>query len=144
MSDKNVGKNPIQTTIDNWLEGWNNKNIEKILENYTDDAEIYDPKIKELMPDQKELFVKGKDEIRDYIDTIWVFFPNLQLKPVGLWIKGKIKGTKSLLEYFIYPDKEKNAYTDAVVKFFLDKNNKIRGEFLYYGLGYTEDKKEDK
>ncbi|NPA54504.1 MAG: nuclear transport factor 2 family protein [Aquificae bacterium] len=141
--EKNTsGKNPIQETIDNWIEGWNTQDVDQILKSYTDDAEIYDPKIKEFMPDKKELFVKGKDEIEDYIKTIWVFFPNLQIKPVGLWIKQKMGGAEAILEYFIYPDKEKQAYTDAMVKFFLDKDNKIRGEFIYYGLGYKDEKEE--
>ncbi len=141
--DNNGGKNPVQITIDNWIEGWNTKDIQKILENYTDDAEVYDPKIKELMPDKVELAAKGKEEIEDYINTVFAFFPNLEIKPVGLWIKGKVKGAEAILEYFIYPDKDKPAYTDAIAKFFLDENNKIRGEFLYYGLGYTEKKEQE-
>ncbi|RMA97779.1 nuclear transport factor 2 family protein [Hydrogenothermus marinus] len=131
-------KNPIQITIDNWIEDFNNKNIDKLLENYTEEAEIYDPKIKELMPDKKELFVKGKEEIKDYFNTVFLLFPNISVKPVGLWIKQKVGGAEAILEYFIYPDKDKKAYTDAVVKFFLDKENKIKGEFIYYGLGYAE------
>ncbi len=140
MSEEKLSKSPIQVTIDNWIENWNKHDIGKILENYTDDAEIYDPKIKELMPDKKELFVKGKEEIKDYLNTVFLLFPNIEIKPVGLWIKQKLGGSEAILEYFIYPDKEKPAYTDAVVKFFLDKDNKIKGEFLYYGLGYTEKK----
>jgi hypothetical protein len=135
-----IEKPPIQIAIDNWIEGWKEHNIEKILQNHTEDAEIYDPKIKEIMPDKKELFVKGKEEIEDYLRTIFLLFPNINIKPVGLWIKQKIGGSEAILEYFIYPDKEKLAYTDAMVKFFLDKDNKIKGEFIYYGLGYTEKK----
>ena len=131
-------KNPIQIAVDTWIEGWNDHNIEKIVQNYTEDAEIYDPKIKELMPDKKELFVKGKEEIEDYLKTIFLLFPNIQIKPAGLWIKQKIGGAEAILEYFIYPDKDKKAYTDAMVKFFIDKDNKIKGEFIYYGLGYRE------
>jgi len=142
--NQNGIKNPIQGTIDNWIEGWNTKDIDKILSSYTEDAEIYDPKIKEFLPDKTQLFVKGKEDIQDYIKTIWVFFPKLKIKPVGLWIKQKPSGAEAILEYFVYPDEEKGAYTDAIVKFFLDKDNKIKGEFIYYGLGYTEEKKEEK
>ncbi len=131
-------KNPIQIAIDKWIEGWNKHNIEEIAEIYTEDAEIYDPKIKEIMPDKKELFVKGKEEIKDYLKTVFLLFPDIEIKPVGLWIKKKIGGSEAILEYFVYPDKNKKAYTDAVVKFFLDKEDKIKGEFIYYGLGYVE------
>lgn len=131
-------KNPVQITIDKWIEGWNKHNVEKVIENYVEDGEIYDPKIKELMPDKRELFVKGKGEIKDYLKTVFLLFPDIEIKPVGLWIKNKVGGFEAILEYFIYPDKNKKAYTDAVAKFFLDKENKIKGEFIYYGLGYTE------
>ncbi|EDP73983.1 nuclear transport factor 2 family protein [Hydrogenivirga sp. 128-5-R1-1] len=72
-------KNPIQVAVDSWIEGWNEHNVEKILQNYVEDGEIYDPKIKELMPDKKELFVKGKEEIEDYLNTIFLLFPKISI-----------------------------------------------------------------
>ncbi len=123
-------KSPIQITVDSWIEGWNERNIDRIMENYADTAELYDPKIKEFY---KDTFVlEGKKPIRDYYTIILKLFPELKIKPLGLWIKGH----DALLEYYIYTTPETKI--DVVTKFYINKNYKIQGQFNYYGLSYRE------
>ncbi len=128
---KNVGKSPVQETIDKWIEGWNEHNLDKIMEVYADTAELYDPKIKEVYPDSLTLI--GKENIKKYFSIILKVFPELKIKPLGLWIKGN----DALLEYYIYTNPESKI--DVISKFYLNKDYKIQGHFVYYGLSYKEE-----
>lgn len=130
------GKSPVQETVDKWIEGWNEHNIEKIMECYADTAELYDPKIKEIYPET--LTLVGKENIKKYYEIILKVFPQIKIQPLGLWIKGH----DALLEYYIYTSEDAKA--DVVSKFYLNKEYKIQGHFVYYGLSYKEVKEEDK
>ncbi|WP_457641654.1 nuclear transport factor 2 family protein [Persephonella sp.] len=128
------GKNPVQETVDQWIGSWNEKNLEKILENYADTAELFDPKTKEVIPEKFTL--EGKNELRKYFSVILNVFPEINIKPLGLWIKGH----NALLEYYIYTSPETKI--DVISKFYLNKDYKIQGHFIYYGLSYKEMKEE--
>ncbi len=129
------GKSPVQITVDNWMESWNEKNLEKILDNYSETAELFDPKTKEVI--HEKFTLEGIDELRRYFSVILNLFPRLKIKPIGLWIKGHT----ALLEYYIYTSEETKI--DVVSKFYLNRDYKIQGHFIYYGLSYKEIK-EDK
>ncbi|NPA52322.1 MAG: nuclear transport factor 2 family protein [Aquificae bacterium] len=126
----------IKQVIDNWIEGWNEKNLDKIMESYADTAELYDPKIKEFYTDT--FVLTGKENIRNYFSIIMKLFPELQIKPLGLWLKGY----DAILEYYIYTTPETKV--DVVSKFYINKYYKIQGQFMYYGLSYKEIKEEGK
>ncbi len=129
--EEKKGKSPIQETIDKWIEGWNEHDIDKIIETYADTAELYDPKIKEVYPENFTL--EGKENIKKYYSVILKVFPQMKIKPLGLWIKGH----DALLEYYIYTSPETKI--DVVSKFYMNKENKIQGHFVYYGLSYKEE-----
>ncbi len=128
---KKVGRSPVQETIDKWIEAWNEHNLDKIMEVYADTAELYDPKIKEVYPESFTL--EGKENIKKYFSIILKVFPEMKIKPLGLWIKGN----DALLEYYIYTNPESKV--DVVSKFYLNKDYKIQGHFVYYGLSYKEE-----
>ncbi|WP_457621499.1 nuclear transport factor 2 family protein [Persephonella sp.] len=128
------GKSPVQITVDNWIESWNNRDLNRILENYADTAELFDPKTKEVFPDKFTLV--GTDEIKKYFSVVLNVFPELKIKPLGLWIKGHT----ALLEYYIYTAEDTKI--DVISKFYLNKDYKIQGHFIYYGLSYKELKEE--
>lgn len=127
-------KSPVQKTIDNWIDGWNEHNIEKIMENYAETAELYDPKIKEIYPET--LTLVGKENIKKYYEVVLKVFPEIKIKPLGLWLKGH----DALLEYYIYVSSDSKV--DVISKFYLNKEFKIQGHFVYYGLSYKETKGE--
>ncbi|SNZ02986.1 SnoaL-like domain-containing protein [Persephonella hydrogeniphila] len=123
-------KSPIQQTVDSWIDGWNEHNIDKIIENYAETAELYDPKIKELYPET--LTLVGKENIKKYYEVVLKLFPEIKIKPLGLWIKNH----EALLEYYVYT--QKDAKADVISKFYMNRENKIQGHFVYYGLSYKE------
>lgn len=125
----------IKNLIDSWIEGWNNKNLDKIMECYSQSAELFDPKVKEAFPEKFVLV--GSDEIKKYFKIILSLYPELKVKPRGLWLKGEYE---ALLEYDIYTEKDKRI--DVISKFYFSKSKKIQGHFVYYGLSYQEVKRE--
>ena len=129
-----MGKSPLQETVDNWIEGWNSHDLEKIMNSYAETAELYDPKIKDIYPDR--LTIVGKENIKKYFSVILKVFPKIKIKPRGLWIKEN----EALLEYYIYTDEDSKA--DVISKFYINKDKKIQGHFVYYGLSYKEMKEE--
>jgi len=128
-------KSPVQETVDNWIDGWNQHDIDKIIENYAETAELYDPKIKEIYPET--LTLVGKENIRKYFEIVLKVFPEIKIKPLGLWIKGH----DAILEYYIYTSED--AKVDVISKFYLNKEYRIQGHFVYYGLSYREVKEEE-
>ncbi|RUM60738.1 MAG: hypothetical protein DSY59_02585 [Persephonella sp.] len=124
-------ENNLKKLIDNWIEGWNEKNINKIMENYSKSAELFDPKIKEAFPEK--LTLTGEDELKKYFKIILSLYPKLKIKPRGLWLKGDYE---ALLEYDIYTDEDRKI--DVISKFYFSKDKKIQGHFVYYGLSYQE------
>ncbi len=129
--EQQKGKSPVQEAVDRWIEAWNEHNVDRIMEVYADTAELYDPKIKEVYPESFTL--EGKENIKNYFSVILKVFPELKIKPMGLWIKGH----DALLEYYIYTSPE--AKIDVISKFYLNKDYKIQGHFVYYGLSYKEE-----
>ena len=127
-------KSPVQQRVDSWIESWNEHNLDKIMENYAETAELFDPKIKDVYPDI--LTLEGKESIKNYYNVVLKVFPELKIKPLGLWIKNHV----ALLEYYIYTSEY--AKIDVISKFYLNKENKIQGHFVYYGLSYKELKEE--
>ncbi len=127
----------LKIVIDTWIEGWNNRDLEKILSAYTEKAELFDPKIKEAFPDK--LTLEGKENLKTYFNIIMKIYPRLKIKPRGLWLKGDYE---ALLEYDLYVDEDKKV--DVISKFYFSKDKKIQGHFVYYGLSYqVMDKKEE-
>ena len=123
--------NSLKEVIDGWIEGWNNKNLDKIMESYSKTAELFDPKIREIFPEK--FVLSGEEELKGYFDIILSLYPDLKIKPRGLWLKGD---HEALLEYDIYVQEDRRV--DVISKFYFNKDKKIQGHFVYYGLSYQE------
>ena len=130
-------ENKLKEVIDNWIEGWNEKNLEKIMESYSKTAELFAPKITEAFPEKFTL--AGEEELKKYFKIILSLYPKLKIKPRGLWLKGDYE---ALLEYDIYTEEDRRI--DVISKFYFSKDKKIQGHFVYYGLSYQEIKKDNK
>ncbi|RUM60946.1 MAG: hypothetical protein DSY66_03265 [Persephonella sp.] len=124
-------ENKLKELIDRWIEGWNGKDLDKILSCYTNSAELFDPKVKEAFPEKFTL--TGSDELKGYFKIILSLYPNLKVKPRGLWLKGEYE---ALLEYDLYTEEDRKV--DVISKFYFSKDKKIQGHFVYYGLSYKE------
>ncbi len=136
MGENKTEKSPVQITIDKWIEGWNKHDINIIMETYAEQPEIFDQKIKDVFPDKNDFKLENKEEIKEYFQAILETFPDIKIKPHGLWLKFN----EALLEYYMYL--KEDSYIDMISKFYLNKQHKIQGQFNYYGLGYIEPKKE--
>jgi len=121
--------NELKALIDRWIDGWNERDLDKLLSVYTESAELFDPKIKEAFPDK--LTLAGKENLKTYFNIIMKLYPRLKIKPRGLWLKGDYE---ALLEYDLYVDDDKKV--DVISKFYFSKDKKIQGHFVYYGLSY--------
>ena len=62
-----------------WLEAFNARQLDKLLDLYTDDAEHFSPKLKVHKPETEGL-VKGKDALRDWWEGAYLRLPTLFYK----------------------------------------------------------------
>jgi len=66
-----------------WLEAFNQHDLEKLLHLYNDDAQHYSPKLKLEYPDTLGL-IKGKAALRSWWQEAFERFPSLQYKLLHL------------------------------------------------------------
>lgn len=60
----------------NWLDAFNNRNLEKLLALYHDSAQHYSPKLKQRMPHTQGL-IKGKELLRTWWQDAFERLPDL-------------------------------------------------------------------
>ena len=63
-----------QAFADEWLQAWNNRDVEAILAHYTDDIELRSPIAAHLLGNASGI-VTGKALLRDYVTTVFDAFP---------------------------------------------------------------------
>lgn len=78
-----------------WIDSWNNHDLERILSHYTDDFEMTSPFIALIMK-QSNGTLKGKEQIRNYWQKSLEKFPDLHFELIDCLI-----GTNSLVLYYI-------------------------------------------
>ena len=78
-----------------WLEAWNNRDVDAILAHYTDDLELRSPIAAHLLGDPSGLVV-GKALLRDYVTTVFQAFPDKR----RLSLHGVCQGVGSVIVQF--------------------------------------------
>lgn len=69
----------VKKFANQWLESWNEHDLGKILEYYSEDIEITSPLLK--LKERNELaFLKGKIIVTDYWQNSFLKFPNLNFE----------------------------------------------------------------
>jgi ketosteroid isomerase-like protein len=67
----------LEAFAKDWIEAFNSKNLDHILSHYTEDVELYSPRVKLVMGDPSGK-VKGKKALRDYFSTALARSPDLR------------------------------------------------------------------
>ena len=91
-----------------WIEAWNDHDIEKILSHYAEDIEFYSPVIKQLGT-TSEGVIKDKNTLKDYFTKALGLYPDLFF---------------NLHEILIG--------TDSLILFYTSVNNKKSAEFMQF------------
>ncbi|WP_016990938.1 nuclear transport factor 2 family protein [Flavobacterium sp. ACAM 123] len=77
----------LQSIAFKWFETFNNKELEKLLSLYDDDAEHFSPKLKIHQPETNGL-VKGKQALREWWQDAFNRLPSLNYKVKSLTANG--------------------------------------------------------
>ncbi len=72
----------------NWIEAFNEHDIEKLLSLYHEDADHYSPKLKVLQPETKGV-IKGKEAMRKWWGDSFKRFPELNYELVSLTVNNE-------------------------------------------------------
>lgn len=90
MIDKTFAENFAQ----DWVEAWNQHNLERILAHYSEDFEISSPMIIKVMAEPAGT-LKGKESVRAYWEKALQLLPNLHFELIETLI-----GTHSIVLYY--------------------------------------------
>ena len=93
--EESVELRDYEAFAEEWLQAWNNRDIEAILAHYTDDIELRSPIAAHLLGDASGI-VAGKALLRDYVTTVFQAFPD---KP-RLSLHGVCQGVGSVIVQF--------------------------------------------
>ena len=115
----------LQSIAFKWFETFNNKELEKLLSLYDDDAIHFSPKIKIHNPETQGL-ITGKQALREWWQEAFDTLPSLNYKVKSL----TANGDRVFMEYIRTVDGE----NDLLVAEVLDiKENKIIASRVYHG-----------
>ncbi len=115
----------LQSIAFKWIETFNNKELEKLLSLYDDDAVHFSPKLKVLIPETQG-FVTGKQALREWWQDAFERLPSLNYKLRSL----TANGDRVFMEYIRSVDGE----ADLLVAEVLDiKEDKIIASRVYHG-----------
>nr|WP_315174286.1 nuclear transport factor 2 family protein [uncultured Flavobacterium sp.] len=115
----------LQSIAFKWFETFNNKELEKLLSLYDDDAIHFSPKLKIHNPETQGL-ITGKQALREWWQEVFDTLPSLNYKVKSL----TANGDRVFMEYIRTVDGE----NDLLVAEVLDiKENKIIASRVYHG-----------
>lgn len=115
----------LQSIAFKWFDTFNNKELEKLLALYDDDAIHFSPKLKLHQPDTKG-FITGKEALREWWQDAFERLPSLNYKVKSV----TANGDRVFMEYIRTVTGEK----DLLVAEVLDiKENKIIASRVYHG-----------
>ncbi|OAZ03971.1 nuclear transport factor 2 family protein [Flavobacterium succinicans] len=108
-----------------WFECFNNKELEKLLSLYDDEAVHFSPKLKIRQPETQGL-ISGKEALRTWWQEAFERLPSLHYKVTSL----TANGDRVFMEYVRKVENE----TDLLVAEVLEvKNEKIISSRVYHG-----------
>lgn len=115
----------LQSIAFKWFETFNNKELEKLLALYDDDAIHFSPKLKIHQPETNG-FVTGKEDLRQWWKGAFERLPSLNYKVTSL----TANGDRVFMEYIRSVDQE----DDMLIAEVLDiRNDKIVASRVYHG-----------
>ncbi|MFV5693931.1 nuclear transport factor 2 family protein [Flavobacterium sp. LB3P122] len=115
----------LQSIAFKWFETFNNKELEKLLSLYDEDAVHFNPKLKIHKPDTNG-FVTGKEALREWWQDAFDRLPSLNYKVKSL----TANGDRIFMEYI----RTVNGEEDMLIAEVLDiKENKIIASRVYHG-----------
>ena len=115
----------LQSIAFKWFESFNNKELEKLLSLYDDDAVHFSPKLKMQHP-ESDGFVSGKEALRSWWKDAFERLPSLNYKVKSL----TANGDRVFMEY----TRTVSGEVDLQVAEVLDiKENKIIASRVYHG-----------
>jgi ketosteroid isomerase-like protein len=115
----------LQSIAFKWFETFNNKELDKLLSLYDDDAVHFSPKLKIHQPETNG-FVTGKDSLRQWWQDAFDRLPSLNYKVKSL----TANGDRVFMEYIRTVDGEDDILVAEVLEV---KENKIIASRVYHG-----------
>ena len=115
----------LQSIAFKWFETFNNKELEKLLSLYDDDAEHFSPKLKIHQPETNGL-VKGKQALREWWQDAFNRLPSLNYKVKSL----TANGDRVFMEYIRTADGEDEMHIAEVLDI---RQDKIVASRVYHG-----------
>jgi ketosteroid isomerase-like protein len=115
----------LQSIAFKWFESFNNKELEKLLSLYDDDAEHFSPKLKIRHPETNGL-VKGKQALREWWQDAFNRLPSLNYKVTSL----TANGDRVFLEYVRIVEGEDELLVAEVLDI---REDKIVASRVYHG-----------
>ena len=115
----------LQSIAFKWFETFNNKELEKLLSLYDDDAEHFSPKLKIHKPETNGL-VTGKQALREWWQDAFDRLPSLNYKVTSL----TANGDRVFMEYIRTVDNEEQMLVAEVLDV---REDKIVASRVYHG-----------
>ena len=115
----------LQSIAFRWFEAFNNKELEKLLSLYDDEAQHYSPKLKIRQPETNGL-VTGKDALRTWWQDAFDRLPTLYYKVTSL----TANGDRVFMEYIRQVSGEEELLVAEVLEV---RHGKIISSRVYHG-----------
>lgn len=115
----------LQSIAFKWFETFNNKELEKLLSLYDDDAVHFSPKLKIHKPETQGL-VTGKQALREWWQDAFDRLPSLNYKVTSL----TANGDRVFMEYIRTVDGEEDI---PIAEVLVVRDNKIISSRVYHG-----------
>jgi predicted SnoaL-like aldol condensation-catalyzing enzyme len=120
-----MSQEQLQSIAFRWFEAFNNKELEKLLSLYDEEASHYSPKLKIHQPESNGLVV-GKGAIGHWWQDAFNRLPNLFYKVTSL----TANGDRVVMEYIRQVENEEDLLVAEVLEI---KNGKIISSRVYHG-----------
>ncbi|MFT7335416.1 MAG: ketosteroid isomerase-like protein [Porticoccaceae bacterium] len=115
----------LQSIAFKWFETFNNKELEKLLTLYDDDAAHFSPKLKLLKPETDGL-ITGKQALREWWQEAFYRLPSLNYKVTSV----TANGDRVFMEYIRTVDNEEEILIAEVLDI---REDKIISSRVYHG-----------
>jgi len=110
-----------KTFAKQWVEAWNNRDLEAVLSHYSEDIQFTSPFAVKIFNDPQGM-VKGKAALRDYFSLALSNYPSFRFELISV-----LEGVQSVTLYYL----SVNQLKAAEVMFFNEKGQVNRVEAHY-------------